>query len=153
MSDRSSSDPLATSAPRRAHSRPRASSRTISVTRSPCFSNSLATDDPTRPVTPATTYFAMRPPAHRQDSRVAARRTSKDSHSHCAIMHILDWDGLQVFLAVARGGRVSAAARRLGVEHTTVARRIAALEKTLGVTLFYPEQRSHPLPPQGPHIR
>jgi len=48
----------------------------------------------------------------------------------------MDWDGLQVFLAVARSGRVSAAARRLGVEHTTVARRIAALEKTLGVSLF-----------------
>jgi DNA-binding transcriptional LysR family regulator len=48
----------------------------------------------------------------------------------------LDWDALQVFLAVARSGRVSAAARRLGVEHTTVARRVAALETSLGVSLF-----------------
>ncbi len=52
-------------------------------------------------------------------------------------MHGVDWDGLQVFLAVARTGRVSSAARRLGVEHTTVARRLAALEEALGVPLFY----------------
>jgi DNA-binding transcriptional LysR family regulator len=67
-------------------------------------------------------------------------------------MHIVDWDGLQVFLAVARGGRVSAAARRLGVEHTTVARRIAALEKTLGVALFYRTTRGYLLTPQGENV-
>lgn len=48
----------------------------------------------------------------------------------------LDWDGLRYFLAVARTQRVSAAARRLGVEHTTVARRIRALEASLGTLLF-----------------
>jgi len=67
-------------------------------------------------------------------------------------MHIVDWDGLQVFLAVARGGRVSAAARRLGVEHTTVARRIATLEKTLGVSLFYRTTRGYLLTPQGQNV-
>jgi len=67
-------------------------------------------------------------------------------------MHIVDWDGLQVFLAVARGGRVSAAARRLGVEHTTVARRIAALEQTLGVSLFYRTTRGYLLTPQGQNL-
>src|SRR5262245_45345771 len=49
----------------------------------------------------------------------------------------VNWDGLQVFLAVARTGRISAAARRLSVEHTTVSRRLAALESELGVPLFY----------------
>ncbi len=48
----------------------------------------------------------------------------------------LDWDGLRYFLAVARTQRVSAAARLLGVEHTTVARRIRALEASLGTLLF-----------------
>jgi len=67
-------------------------------------------------------------------------------------MHSVDWDGLQVFLAVARGGRVSAAARRLGVEHTTVARRIAALEQTLGVSLFYRTTRGYLLTPQGQNL-
>jgi len=47
-----------------------------------------------------------------------------------------DWDSLRHFLEVARTQRVSAAARRLGVEHTTVARRVRALERDLGVLLF-----------------
>jgi DNA-binding transcriptional LysR family regulator len=67
-------------------------------------------------------------------------------------MHNVDWDGLQVFLAVARSGRVSAAARRLGVEHTTVARRIAALEKTLGVSLFYRTSRGYLLTAEGQSV-
>lgn len=41
-------------------------------------------------------------------------------------------DDLLVLLAVARSGRYTVAARRLGVNHTTVARRIEALEATLG---------------------
>ena len=49
----------------------------------------------------------------------------------------MDWDNLQVFLTITRTGRVSAAAKRLGVEHTTVSRRLEALEKELGVPLFY----------------
>ena len=49
----------------------------------------------------------------------------------------MDWDNLQVFLTIARTGRISAAARRLRVEHTTVSRRLDALEKELGVPLFY----------------
>jgi DNA-binding transcriptional LysR family regulator len=49
----------------------------------------------------------------------------------------MDWDNLQVFLTIARTGRISAAARRLGIEHTTVSRRLDALEKELGVPLFY----------------
>lgn len=48
----------------------------------------------------------------------------------------MDWDHFRVFLAVARGGQLSAAARRLGVNHTTVARRLDALEAELGTTLF-----------------
>lgn len=67
-------------------------------------------------------------------------------------MHIVDWDGLQVFLSVARTGRVSAAARRLGVEHTTVARRIGALESALGVSLFYRTSRGYLLTPEGQNV-
>lgn len=67
-------------------------------------------------------------------------------------MHQMDWDALQVFLAVARSGRVSAAARRLGVEHTTVARRIGALEKSLGVSLFYRTSRGYLLTPEGQNV-
>ena len=41
-------------------------------------------------------------------------------------------DDLLVLLAVARTGRFTTAASRLGINHTTVARRIAALEEALG---------------------
>jgi DNA-binding transcriptional LysR family regulator len=64
----------------------------------------------------------------------------------------MDWDGLQVFLAVARAGRISAAARRLGVEHTTVSRRLAALEHELGVPLFYRTTTGYRLTRHGENV-
>jgi DNA-binding transcriptional LysR family regulator len=45
-------------------------------------------------------------------------------------------DDLTVFLAVARTGRLVQAARLLGVDHTTVGRRISALERQAGRRLF-----------------
>src|SRR5262249_1510244 len=47
-----------------------------------------------------------------------------------------DWDGIPYFLAVARGGSVRAAAERLGVNHSTVLRRVAQLEERLGAQMF-----------------
>jgi DNA-binding transcriptional LysR family regulator len=47
-----------------------------------------------------------------------------------------DWDSLKAFLAVARTGRLTAAAARLGADHTTVSRRIGALEHALKAKLF-----------------
>jgi DNA-binding transcriptional LysR family regulator len=48
----------------------------------------------------------------------------------------LDWDNLRYFLAVARAGKLTVAARRLGQVHTTVGRRISALEAGFGSKLF-----------------
>lgn len=48
----------------------------------------------------------------------------------------MDWDHLRIFLAVARSGQMLAAAARLGLNHATVARRLDALEASLGVRLF-----------------
>jgi DNA-binding transcriptional LysR family regulator len=45
-------------------------------------------------------------------------------------------DDLLILLAVARTGRYTSAAEHLGVDHTTVARRIAALEDALGGRLL-----------------
>ncbi len=59
------------------------------------------------------------------------------------------WDDLRVFLAVARTGRVAAAARQLGVEHSTVARRMAALERAVDAALFYRTAGGYQLTPQG----
>ncbi|MEN9581362.1 MAG: hypothetical protein RJA70_4371, partial [Pseudomonadota bacterium] len=44
----------------------------------------------------------------------------------------MDWDDLRFFLALARAGNVKGAARELGVDTSTVTRRIAALEATAG---------------------
>lgn len=47
-----------------------------------------------------------------------------------------DWNDLRCFLAVARAGSTLAACKDLGVNQTTVARRISALEAALSVRLF-----------------
>ncbi len=46
------------------------------------------------------------------------------------------WDDLKFVLAVARAGGLSGAARGLGVNHSTVSRRLSALEAELGTRLF-----------------
>ena len=48
----------------------------------------------------------------------------------------LNWDDIKFFLEVARTSTASSAARRLGVDYTTVSRRIRALEQGLGALLF-----------------
>ena len=48
----------------------------------------------------------------------------------------LAWDDLRCVLAIARTGSLSGAARSLGVGHSTVFRRLNAIERRLGVTLF-----------------
>ncbi|KPG76275.1 LysR family transcriptional regulator [Pseudomonas libanensis] len=48
----------------------------------------------------------------------------------------MNWDDARVFLAVCRATTSRGAARVLGVDQATVGRRINALEKSLGATLF-----------------
>lgn len=48
----------------------------------------------------------------------------------------IDWGHVQYFLAVAESGSIQRAAKRLSVNHSTVLRRIAALEQQLGSRLF-----------------
>jgi DNA-binding transcriptional LysR family regulator len=47
-----------------------------------------------------------------------------------------DWDDFRYFLEVDRRGSISAAAKFLNVNHSTVLRRVSALERRLGVKLF-----------------
>jgi DNA-binding transcriptional LysR family regulator len=47
-----------------------------------------------------------------------------------------DWDQVRVFLAVARAGQLAGAAGRLGLDVSTVSRRLDRLEADLGVHLF-----------------
>src|SRR5215469_14000417 len=48
----------------------------------------------------------------------------------------LDWNDVRFFLAVARRRTLARAAAALGVDQTTVGRRIASLEARMGVSLF-----------------
>jgi DNA-binding transcriptional LysR family regulator len=48
----------------------------------------------------------------------------------------VNWDDLRYFLEVARAQTASGAAKRLGVDHTTVARRVRDLETALNTVLF-----------------
>jgi DNA-binding transcriptional LysR family regulator len=47
-----------------------------------------------------------------------------------------DWDDIRVFIEVYRAGTLAGAARKLGVDYTTVGRRLRAMEQDLGTTLF-----------------
>lgn len=48
----------------------------------------------------------------------------------------LNWDDMRVFLAIAREGSLSAAARRLGITQPTAGRRLKVLEEALSARLF-----------------
>lgn len=61
----------------------------------------------------------------------------------------MDWDNLRFFLELSRSGTLVGAARRLGVDHTTVARRIQSLEKQAGSALFAREATGHRLTEAG----
>lgn len=61
----------------------------------------------------------------------------------------MSWDDLRYFLAVMRSGSLSAAARALQVQHSTVARRIDALESALGIRLFDRLPRGWPPTDEG----
>jgi len=65
-------------------------------------------------------------------------------------MQAMRWDDLQYFLSVARTGLLAAAARQLGVDATTVGRRIRRLERMLGgQTLFVQGREGHVLTEAG----
>jgi DNA-binding transcriptional LysR family regulator len=60
-----------------------------------------------------------------------------------------DWEDIRVFIALARHGSLSGAARALSVNHATIARRIAALEQTLGERLVERRPDGYLLTPAG----
>lgn len=64
-------------------------------------------------------------------------------------MQALKWEDLRYFLAVAQTGSLSKAARTLGVNHSTVFRRIASLESSLSVRLFERQPEGYMLTSAG----
>jgi DNA-binding transcriptional LysR family regulator len=67
-------------------------------------------------------------------------------------MSRFDWDDLRFFLAVARAGRLTVAARRLGADHATVSRRISALEGALKAKLFERRPQGYALTEHGERL-
>jgi len=63
-----------------------------------------------------------------------------------------DWDALQSFLAVARAGRLTVAAKLLRIDHSTLSRRIAGLEAALRVQLFTRTVSGYALTQQGERL-
>ncbi len=61
----------------------------------------------------------------------------------------LSWDDLRIFLAVARSGNLSRASKQLGIDHTTVGRRISALEFALGTPIFERDRSGYRLNSHG----
>ncbi|MDR5829468.1 LysR family transcriptional regulator [Caballeronia sp. LP006] len=67
-------------------------------------------------------------------------------------MRGFDWDDIQAFLAISRAGRLTVAAQQMGVDHSTLSRRVAALETALGVRLFDRSSLGFVLTPEGERV-
>jgi DNA-binding transcriptional LysR family regulator len=65
---------------------------------------------------------------------------------------MFDWDDLQHFLAVARLGSTTAAARALEVDQSTVQRRVAELERRIGQALVERRPTGYRLTPFGEQL-
>jgi DNA-binding transcriptional LysR family regulator len=65
---------------------------------------------------------------------------------------MIDWDDLRIVLAVARNGSALRAAQALGVNQTTVMRRMTRLEAAIGAELFESRQTGYHLTPLGQSI-
>lgn len=64
-------------------------------------------------------------------------------------MDNLDWNQLKAFLETAQMGSLSAAARKLGLTQPTLSRQVAAIEQSMGVTLFERVGKTMALTPTG----
>ena len=65
----------------------------------------------------------------------------------------MQWDDLRIFLAVARDGSISGAAKRLNVQHSTVSRRIRLLETQLGTRLIERKKSGYELTAAGAELK
>ncbi len=64
-------------------------------------------------------------------------------------MERLNWDDTRLFLALARQGTLSGAARELGIGLATISRRVERMEHALGLPLFLRHQNGYDLTDQG----
>jgi len=64
----------------------------------------------------------------------------------------MNWDNLRYTLCVAEAGSIAAAARQLGVNRTTVLRRINAFERSINVRLFERIDSDYTLTPEAEQL-
>ncbi|MDH3389202.1 MAG: LysR family transcriptional regulator [Gammaproteobacteria bacterium] len=65
----------------------------------------------------------------------------------------MNWDDLRIFLAVARTGSISGAARSLRVQHSTISRRMRKMEAKLGARLVERKKTGYELTAAGENVR
>ena len=64
----------------------------------------------------------------------------------------MDWDDLRIFLSVSRTESLSGAGRRLGMDASTIGRRIARLERAVGATLFAKTPQGYAMTAEGARL-
>jgi len=65
----------------------------------------------------------------------------------------MNWDDLKYFLAVAREGSISGGAKKLGVQHSTLSRRLRTLESGMGTQLIERKKSGYELTQDGEKLR
>ncbi len=65
----------------------------------------------------------------------------------------MQWDDLRIFLAIARAGSISGGAKRLGVQHSTVSRRLRSMEEQLGTRLIERKTSGYELTEAGEELK
>lgn len=65
----------------------------------------------------------------------------------------MQWDDLRIFLAVAREGSISGAAKRMNVQHSTVSRRMKVLEQQLDARLIERKKSGYELTEAGEELK
>jgi len=76
----------------------------------------------------------------------------RDVQSRMAAVDDFNWDDLRFFLRAAQTKTLAGAARSMGVEHTTIGRRLSALERALGAPLVLRGPEGLTLTPLGQRI-
>ncbi|WP_442968473.1 LysR family transcriptional regulator [Pseudomonas sp. PLB05] len=70
-----------------------------------------------------------------------------------AAVNQLSWDDLRIIKALSESGNRAATAKKLGINVSTVSRRVAQVEKTLGVALFDHRRSGYQLTVEGEELR
>lgn len=65
----------------------------------------------------------------------------------------MNWDDMRLFLALARTGSISSGAKQLGVQHSTLSRRLRSMEENLGARLIERKKSGYELTVAGENIK